>query len=282
VFGGVTRRIRWAIWHPHQRLWTWPLVRRLERYLPDPMGRWAARTLVLIDSLLLLGQVVLRRRRTVSRPLVGRPTVLYIDCGTHKEASELRQVVRWLGNRCDLHILAFEASPAHFKDAEQSLGDLPNVRLLHIALVGPNHQGDTVKLHRSGGDGRADSLFASRGTEYDVVPAKRLSQVLLDEGWDIRCVPTLLRMNVEGAERFIVEDLVETGLHRDVDGYYGLWDDLSKIDPDADDEFRRLLHVQGISKVTFNDRDLPIALRRSAIHADLMQSIGVGMARTAT
>jgi FkbM family methyltransferase len=230
--------------------------------------------------MLLLGQVALRQYRRNRRPPIGRPTVLYLDCGTHKEAAEARQVIRWLGDRCDLHVLAVEASPAHFEDAKMALADLPNVRLLHVALVGPDHEEDSVKLHRAGGDGRADSLFASRGEDYDIVPAKRLSRVLADEGWDIRGVPTLLRMNVEGAEQFVVEDLVNAGLHEQIDGYYGLWDDLSKIDPDADEAFRRLLREVGISKITFNDRDLPVKSRRFAIRSDMIGSVRAGLVRT--
>jgi len=75
-------------------------------------------------------------------------------------------------------------------------------------------------------------------------------------------MPVILRMNIEGAEQFVIQDLIDAGLHRSIDGYYGMWDDLSKVDPSAAKTFRRLLRDNGISTITFNDRDLETSARR--------------------
>ena len=40
---------------------------------------------------------------------------------------------------------------------------------------------------------------AERGEQFEVVPARRLSTVLAEEGWDLTRTPTILRMNIEGA-----------------------------------------------------------------------------------
>ena len=58
-----------------------------------------------------------------------------------------------------------------------------------------------------------------------------------------------------------------------VDGYYGMWDDLSKIDPERDAGFRRLLRRAGIHPIAFNDRDLAHPIRVWAIRYDLTTSL---------
>lgn len=80
-------------------------------------------------------------------------------------------------------------------------------------------------------------------------------------------------MKFEGAEQAVMEDLIESGVAVHIDGYYGMWDDLSKIDPAADRSLRRLLQRHHITVTTFNDRDLPFRLRREAILIDLLGTI---------
>ena len=196
----------------------------------------------------------------------------------------------------------FEAGGEHFRDAAAELAGLERVRLHHLALVGPDHEGDEVRLYKSGGKGKADSLFEERGTEFETVPAGRLSAVIADEGWDLAKTPVIVRMNIEGAEQFVIDDLLAAGLAGAVDGYYGMWDDLSKLDPDADQRFQRAARPQGIQTMTFNDRDLatfgdrPLMLsprelpttlrdltfrwRRHVIRSDIESAIEAGVSRT--
>jgi hypothetical protein len=301
-----------TVWHPHQKLSNWQLTRFLQRHVrPRPLARFVESLLILTDSVLLLGRTRRRRsRRDVgSAPAAatqngtGRPSVLYIDCGVHKHAEQVQWMQRWFGQRYDLHVLAFEAGGEHARDAAQALNGMEHLRLHQIALVGPLHDGDVARLYKDSSSGKADSLLRDGGERFEDVPARRLSAVLADEGWDLSRTPTILRMNIEGAEQFVIEDLVEAGLAGCIDGYYGMWDDLSKIDPDADERFQRLLAEQGISTVTFNDRDLagagegglgfspralPTALRRlafrlrrGAIRRDIESAYAAGVARVA-
>jgi len=282
----LLRRPHWLLWHPHQKLWNWSLVGILRRLLGEsPVRRVVIGVLVTVDSLLLLGRVELRRlhatidSRGKDAPPGVRPRVLYLDCGVHKRGEQIRWMQRWFADRYELHILGFEASGEHFRDASTELADVEGVRLHHVALVGPDHVGEEVRLYKTGGGGHGDSLFAARGENYDVVPARRLSQVLADEGYVLGELPVILRMNIEGAEQFVIDDLIDAGLHASIDGYYGMWDDLSKIDPAADRRFRRLLRDHRISTVTFNDRDLDFRLRRHAIRTDVATSVRTGLAR---
>ncbi len=128
-----------------------------------------------------------------------------------------------------------------------------------------------MRLFKSGGDGKADSLFGERFAKghvgYDDVPAVRLSDAL--EKYAAPGEPVLLRMNIEGAELYVIDDLVAADAVDRVAGYFGMWDDLSKIDPSRDAGFRSTMRQAGIRPVTFNDRDLGHPLRVWAIRYDL-------------
>ena len=252
-------------WHPYQKLWNRSLVRRLRGR--GPAGQAAITILIWVDSLLLLARAIGRRlrRRGAKHPVV------YVDCGLHKHGEQLRWAHRWLGE--DAVLIGIEASPTHFRDATANLADL-DATLIHAAVVGPDYAGDTIRLYRASDYGKDDSLFAQRGSEFETVPARRLSAVLRERGLQDR--PLIVRMNIEGAERYVVEDLLDAGVP--VRGWFGMWDDLGEIDAAADVEFRRLLREHGISPFTFNDRDLPkgvgrlagaFALRRLAIRIAL-------------
>ena len=282
-------RLRWLVWHPQEKLWTWTAVRAVHKVLGDGVvARGVLGTIVTADSLLLVGRVFARRARFAASHRMGaggpaspRPRVLYLDCGVHKEGLQIRWMHEWFATRYDLEILGFEAGSEHIADARSELADVEGVQLDHVALVGPDHVGDEVELYLSGGQsrGKGDSLFSSRGQRSETVPARRLSQVLADRGCSPRTMPVILRMNIEGAEQFVIQDLLDAGVTASIDGYYGMWDDVSKIDPKADKRFRRLLRANGITNVTFNDRDLPYRLRRFAIRTDIETSIRRGLAR---
>ena len=277
-------RRRALLWHPRQRLWNRPLVSAIEATL---RSRRAAAPLtwfvMLADTILLLGWVARRRLRLLGvrslMPCPRRPRtpVLYVDCGVHEHGDEIRLVRRWLGGRFDVRIVAFEAGSRQFAVAREALADVPGLDLRHEALVGPEHAGATITLHRSPG-GYADSIFAAGGNDREDVPATRLSAVLLSEHAR-HDGPVVVRMNIEGAELAVLEDLVAAGLDARVDGWYGLWDDVGRIDARLETRFARLLAERDISPLTFNGRDVGYALRRLAIRIDLATSIRSGERR---
>jgi hypothetical protein len=209
--------------------------------------------------------------------------VLYVDCGVHKQGEQLRCMQSWFGDRCKLQLVGFEASSEHCRDAAANLADLSRLDLRNAALVGPDAGTDWVKLYKSAGRGKADSLFRDGGAGYELAPAERLSTVLLREyGEWLAHGAVLLRMNIEGSEYDVIDDLVRSGVHARIDGYFGMWDDVSKLDPAKDRLFRRLLKAVGIKTVTFNDRDLPHPIRRLAIRVALDSAIRRGIAPSET
>jgi FkbM family methyltransferase len=272
-----TRR-RALLWHPRQRLWNRALVRAIEAAVRSP--RVAAPlvwVVMLTDTILLLGWVARRRvrllgvRSLVPQPRRPRAPVLYVDCGVHEHGDEIRLVRHWLAGRRDLRIVAFEPASRQYTVARESLAEVPNLDLRRQALVGPDHGAATVTLHRSPG-GYADSILAAAGHDREEVPAARLSGVLLTEH-ACHDGPLILRMNIEGAETAVIEDLVAAGLDDRIDGWYGLWDDVGRIDARLEVDFSRLLAERDISPLTFNGRDVGYALRRLAIRIDLATSI---------
>jgi hypothetical protein len=86
-----------------------------------------------------------------------------------------------------------------------------------------------------------------------------------------------LRMNIEGAEVFVLEDLSEANLITAVDGYYGYWDDPYKIGGEFAQRFDALMHRLNIESLPFNDVDCRSALRRAFIRYDIGTSILAGM-----
>jgi hypothetical protein len=274
-----------VLWHPHQKLWNWRLEAAL-RKLGRPLGLGDAlvRALVAVDSALLWARVVIGRARALGprdalrlAPPTARP-VLYVDCGVHKHGEQLRAMHEWFADRCELHMLAFEASEEHWRDARDELADLSRLDLRRLALVGPDVAGDHVRLFKGAHDGKADSLFTP-SDRYEDVPAARLSTILTRECAALCAhAPVLVRMNIEGSEYDVIDDLVRSGQCRHVDGWFGMWDDVAKLDPAKERRFRRLLTEAHITAVTFNDRDLAHPRRRAAIRLALDAAVRRGLA----
>ncbi len=276
----------WAVWHPHQKLWNWRLesaLRRVGRAVGAPTALVSA--LVFVDSALLYASVIGRRARAFGlrdafrlAPVTTRP-VLYVDCGVHKHGEQLRCMHDWFANRCDLHMLGFEASAEHHREACANLGDLDHLDLRQVALVGPDTREGYVRLYKGPRDGKADSLHTP-GERFEDVPAEPLSRVLQrDYASYLADAPVLVRMNIEGSEYDVIADLVRSGLAARVDGYFGMWDDVAKIDPARDRDFRKMLRAARIRTVTFNDRDLTHPLRRRAITLAVDAAMRYGFGR---
>ncbi len=209
--------------------------------------------------------------RAVVRPPRLPERVLYLDCGVHRDGQQIQATARWFGRR--LHIIAFEANPKHYAAATKSLAGIAHLDLRNEALVGHRFSDPVVRLYMAGGNGTGDSLFSERGETYEEVRASHLSEILQEEPI-ADSAPILIRMNIEGAEIFVIEDLVQADMADRIAGFYGMWDDLSKIDYVRDAAFRKLLHDKGIATVTFNDRDMGHRLREWSIRYDMVTSMG--------
>jgi len=280
----------WILWHPHQGLYNWALLKaiKIPLFSRPRAYRLATRTVIFIDTVILflraLGRRVLRVGVT---SLVGTwrlpnaISVLYLDLGTHKEAKELTLMVNEILPRIadNFDAYGFEASEEFVKQARARFVGRKNVHLIHGALCHLLPSDGTLKLYKDAGDGLENSLYRSHFAAYEEVGAIRLSDWLRDNHLDLLNTVCLLRMNIEGAEFDVVADLVASGLARCVDGYLGMWDDLSKIDKQRDKEFRMFLTGHHIFPFTFNGRDLVSRFRMRCIEYEIGTSVRAGLDR---
>jgi FkbM family methyltransferase len=275
------------LWHPHQRLWNWELVGRLRELLGwRPAFRAARGAVVAADTLLLAGRAAARRLAAGggrAPKAAGDVTIYYFDLGTHREAAELDHMLHRVLPRLSrrYHAFGFEASRELLDQARARLAGNGHVTFVHAAVCRVPPATGTIRLYNGPRDGLGNSLYRPEFGEYEEVPALRFSDWLKEQDLDLEHSVSLLRMNIEGAEPDVVADLLDSGLARYVDGFFGMWDDLSKIDPPADVEFRALLARHGIRPFTFNGRDLRVPLRMRSVEYDVRTCVRRGLRRIA-
>ena len=277
------------LWHPHQRLWNRRLLGRLRELLPWRPAYLAAHgAVVAADTVLLAGRAVGRRRahggargrRDRSR-LAGDLPIYYFDLGTHRQAAELSYMVRRVLPRLSTNYQAFgfEASKELLDQARTGLEGDEHVSFVHAAVCHVPPATGTIRLYSGPRDGLGNSLYRPEFGEYEEVPALRFSDWLKQQDLDLEHGVSLLRMNIEGAEPDVIADLADSGLLGCIDGFFGMWDDLSKIDPQADVRFRGLLARHGIKPFTFNGRDLRVPLRMRSVEYDIRTCVRRGLVR---
>ena len=197
----------------------------------------------------------------------------YFDLGTHEKAQELK----WVSNKIlsklpnPYKIFAFEANPKTFNLAKNNISKIDNLEFKNLALVNKAPKSGLVKLYMSD-DGLGDSIHWASDLHIDV-EAKKLSDVIKNEG--IRLVESIniIRMNIEGSEYDVIEDLIETDLIKYFDGFYGMWDDVFKQDKGKYIKFQKILKEIDVYPFPFNGRDMRFPNRKRLIKRSLKNSI---------
>lgn len=281
---------RGLLWHPHQGLWNWRLVGAVRARFPGSIAaKLTVKAIILLDTVLLAVQALRRRvskaglASVLETPRVpSHIPLLYFDLGTHKEARELSFMMNEILPRYSDNFTAygFEACRDFWEQARALFTDRTNVQVVHGALC--HHTmpaGGRIRLYKGQGDGLEASIYRQNLAEYDEVDALRFSDWLRDNHLELNNSLCLLRMNIEGAELDVIQDLVEHDLAASIDGYFGMWDDVSKIDARRGEDFRALLATHGIAPFTFNGRDFRSRIRTKCIEYDIGTSIHVGLRR---
>jgi len=278
--------LSWIICHPHQGLWNWALVKGLRIVMPlEPIFRIMNHAIIFMDTCILFLRVLAARISSLGFSYIlqharvpGNISILYLDLGTHREGLELLLVIdELLPPACkDFAAYGFEANRDSFEQVAKKFAGRNNVQILHKALVHNIPTNGMVRLYKDMGSGLGDSIYRHT-SESEEVECQRLSDFLKENQLIKDNCIVLLRMNIEGAEYDVIQDLVENELDTRIDGYFGMWDDLSKIDIGRDAEFRAFLEMHQIRPITFNGRDLPWPLRRKCIgyhmHTQLMHGL---------
>lgn len=197
----------------------------------------------------------------------------YFDLGAHKWAVELNWVVnKVLSQLPNPHkIFAFEANPKNFNHANDHCRQIDNLKFYNLALVSEVPESGLVKLYTSGEAG-ADSIYRKKESFVEV-EAKKLSDVIRDENVKLNEGINIIRMNIEGSEYDVIEDLIESDLIKHFDGFYGMWDDVFKIDKEKYKVFQKMLKKLNIYPFPFNGRDMHHKERKELIYKSLMNSI---------
>lgn len=278
--------LSWILWHPHQGLWNPALVGLVRSIIPlSPISKLFTLFIIHIDTLILLLRALTRRvsllgfTSIVSKARVPDTiSILYFDLGTHKEAQELVLIVDKILPRISDNVEAygFEASRESFDEAKAKFHKNKHVHLFNKALCCELPVGGNIKLYKDSGNGIGDSLYR-KGGNYEEVEALRLSDWFSESNIDLEKSICLLRMNIEGAEYDVLRDLVDNMLAQHIDGYFGMWDDVSKIDLQRGNDFRAFLSDNQINSFTFNGRDMRWPLRVKCIEYAIETAVQVGL-----
>lgn len=278
--------LSWVLWHPHQGLWNRTLINAIRKIIPvAPIHKGICFAIIHLDTFILFLRAIATRvsllglLKIFSKAWVPDDiSILYLDLGTHKVGAELSFVVdHILPPACsNFEAFGFEASQESFEQVAKKFADRENVKLIHKALSHILPSNGKIKLFKDMSNGIENSIYRQTA-RYEEVEAIRLSDFLIENRLvtDNRII--LLRMNVEGAEYDVIKDLVEHELAHNISGYFGMWDDVSKIDIGRDAEFRTFLAKHRIDTFPFNGRDLRRVLRRKCIayhmHTRIMQGL---------
>jgi hypothetical protein len=231
--------------------------------------------------------------------------ILLLDLGLHKRPAEILKFAEWFAGITTFRVFAYEAHSGYMAeslkiikasgffrdlDVNEPEDNRPTIHVFNYAVVAPDYLRDSVSLFLDERGGKGDSLFSERGTCSIDVPAIRLTKHLEIEGVDLMKTITIVRMNIEGAELYVLQDLEAAKATQFIDGWYGMWDDLFKIEPTKDAELRALMKRNKIKSIPFNARDLKNAggvrglvfgFREWVIRYDIVTSILSGMRRKA-
>lgn len=183
----------------------------------------------------------------------------YFDIGLHSSASELRLVSKWLSNH-EVKLVGIEANPKHYCAALDGLY-CPGTNLINVAIVGPEHVSNKVKMYVDQvGSGLGDTLLEERAIQRKMqhieVNATRLS-ILFDElGINFHEDIIIIRMNIEGSEVFVLQDLIEAGIISNIDAFMGSWDDAHKISKMLGEQQDKIMNRYSVQPMQFNSRDI--------------------------
>jgi FkbM family methyltransferase len=168
-------------------------------------------------------------------------------------------------------IFAFEANPNSYNLVIDNCNQIDNLKFHNIALVSKIPESGSVKLYVHG-NGAGDSIYREQNN-YIEVEAKKLSDVIRDEDVRLHESINIIRMNIEGSEYDVIEDLIESDLIKYFDGFYGMWDDVFKLDKEKYGKFQKILKEINVYPFPFNGRDMQREKRKALINESLMNSI---------
>lgn len=263
-------------WHPHQKLWNVNLIRFLHKVSKNQkLKEKILAGVIFLDTVIWMLKTRFKHLFH-SNDFQSKKFVLnYFDLGTHREANELLLFMNHVlpEFNCTCNVFAFEACPTFYEEAVKRVGNISDIKFFNVALCDLVPENGKIRLYYFGKDGLGNSIYRKNGQQYEDVRAMKLTDIIKEQNIPLEGAVNILRMNIEGAEFDVISDLRKHGLIRFFNGFYGMWDDVWKINPTKDIEFRRLLKKEKISSFPFNGRDLHNEFRKKVILDNLKRTI---------
>lgn len=153
--------------------------------------------------------------------------VTYFDLGVW-QGQEIDVFIE-IAKELDLEyrVFGFEANPILCRELFTKYQDNKNVSIIHAAIA---EKFGICKLYYSPPDGIGSSIFETKNNiekdNFFHVLSVNLSSILnLDVLGDIN----IIRFNIEGAELYLMQDLIRTGKHKHIDLFFGSTPDIEKV-----------------------------------------------------
>lgn len=252
-----------------------PKIRRiLRKTLPGFVSNLGIQRILLdLDVINLWFKAVLYRIRRLGLFAAFKKSICpsyiplyYIDIGTHEMARELNFYLDKIAPVIAPHsrIFGFEASSSTFDKVAHNLKGKSNVTLYNKALVSGSRSGTKIRLYKNSSSSVADSVFR-KSNLFEDVDTCVLSDFVRKKIKNIDRSIIIIRMNIEGSEKDVIDDLCASGLVSRIAGFFGMWNDVAAIDPEKGIQFERQLKKNRIVNFTFNDRDFQDSRRMALI-----------------
>lgn len=196
----------------------------------------------------------------------------YFDLGLHRNANELCFM---LNHICPLYedhefnLYGFEAHSEYTTALQEKFKEKKNVQIVNIALS--DTEGE-IPLYLDNGDGVGNSIFRTKAnvtSKFKTVPCTRLSVWIKKNNIEVQNAVNLLKINIEGAELRVFEDLFDAGLNQQFKIFLGHVGDVRKCS-----ELKELIPkhdtlVEELSRYHMWIRDMNLKLIKTAIDKEL-------------
>jgi len=181
----------------------------------------------------------------------------YFDIGLHKDALEIDMFFKSIkGLDIDYRVYGFEAHPEYAKRISEKHKNNDKVHIYNLAIWETN---GILPLYLANKTGLGNSLFKGKNN-VDKKQTIDVQCVVFSE-WlksnaDLDNI-NILRFNIEGAELYLIKDLISSGIYKNIDLYLGdnVGKDIRKCKEIASccNDYKLMLKEHGINIIKFID-----------------------------
>tara|TARA_S200002703_G_scaffold89425_1_gene77149 strand:- start:1643 stop:2266 length:624 start_codon:yes stop_codon:yes gene_type:complete len=155
----------------------------------------------------------------------------YFDLGLHegKEIDYFHSLFK--KNNLDFNIYGIEANQHSYSLCKEKFKNYSNIKIYHNAICNVD---DDVFLYKATNNGLGDSLFKGKNN-IDIkqipekVKGKKFSSFINQNSIDLDNSVNILKVNIEGSEIFLFEDMIENNLLCKFVLFLGTGHDMRKI-----------------------------------------------------